>query len=124
MNLAALCHRCGGEIEATGDRHPLCPRCATDPAAARRRLSLRCHRNRLRAYRRGAPGFVRPADVRRKMREQGRRCATCRTPLGPVHARPPGYHIDHIEALANGGVNTPSNIQLLCPTCNLRKGAA
>lgn len=34
-----------------------------------------------------------------------------------------GYHIDHIMPLALGGPNTDDNIQLLCATCNLSKGA-
>lgn len=33
------------------------------------------------------------------------------------------YHVDHIVALANGGTNYPNNLQLLCPTCNMSKGA-
>lgn len=32
------------------------------------------------------------------------------------------YHVDHIVALAKGGSNDASNLQLLCPTCNLSKG--
>lgn len=34
-----------------------------------------------------------------------------------------GYHVDHIMPLALGGTNWPSNLQCLCPTCNLRKHA-
>ena len=33
------------------------------------------------------------------------------------------YHVDHIVPFALGGNNGALNIQLLCPTCNLRKGA-
>jgi 5-methylcytosine-specific restriction endonuclease McrA len=32
-------------------------------------------------------------------------------------------HVDHILPLALGGDNRRKNIQLLCPTCNLSKGA-
>ena len=35
-----------------------------------------------------------------------------------------GYHIDHIRAIKNGGSNWPENLQLLCPPCNLKKGAS
>jgi 5-methylcytosine-specific restriction endonuclease McrA len=31
------------------------------------------------------------------------------------------YHVDHITALARGGSNDPSNLQLLCPSCNTSK---
>jgi 5-methylcytosine-specific restriction endonuclease McrA len=33
------------------------------------------------------------------------------------------YHVDHIMPLKLGGGNGIDNIQLLCPTCNLKKGA-
>jgi 5-methylcytosine-specific restriction endonuclease McrA len=32
-----------------------------------------------------------------------------------------GFHVDHIKPLALGGQHEPGNIQLLCPTCNVRK---
>jgi 5-methylcytosine-specific restriction endonuclease McrA len=34
-----------------------------------------------------------------------------------------GYHKDHVVPLALGGEHAPNNIQLLCPACNLSKGA-
>jgi 5-methylcytosine-specific restriction endonuclease McrA len=45
------------------------------------------------------------------------KCANCRKSLKKA------YHIDHIRALVLGGSNDISNIQLLCPSCNLKKGA-
>jgi CRISPR/Cas system Type II protein with McrA/HNH and RuvC-like nuclease domain len=44
------------------------------------------------------------------------KCACCGTPLNGK------YHIDHIMPLKLGGDNSPSNIQLLNPLCNMRKG--
>lgn len=45
------------------------------------------------------------------------RCACCRAQLNGV------FHVDHIQALANGGQHEASNLQLLCPPCNLAKHA-
>jgi 5-methylcytosine-specific restriction endonuclease McrA len=33
------------------------------------------------------------------------------------------YHIDHMKAWSKGGATELYNLQLLCPSCNLRKGA-
>lgn len=48
---------------------------------------------------------------------QKERCAICRSKLNNK------YHIDHINPLFLGGKHEPENIQILCPTCNLKKGA-
>lgn len=34
-----------------------------------------------------------------------------------------GYHVDHKTPLSRFGSNWPRNLQLLCPTCNISKGA-
>lgn len=34
-----------------------------------------------------------------------------------------GFHIDHKTPISRGGDNKLSNLQLLCPCCNVRKGA-
>lgn len=33
------------------------------------------------------------------------------------------YHVDHIMPIALGGEHAPRNIQILCPSCNMRKNA-
>ena len=33
------------------------------------------------------------------------------------------FHIDHVKPYSKGGVTELFNLQLLCPSCNLRKGA-
>ncbi len=87
---------------------------------------------RTRAYRKANPHKVREFSQRRSGRKTGRlprgfvakllalqrgRCAVCRISISKK------YHVDHITALAKGGKHAPENIQLLCPTCNLRKSA-
>lgn len=34
-----------------------------------------------------------------------------------------GFHVDHKNPVSRGGGNSPENLQLLCPQCNLSKGA-
>ena len=57
------------------------------------------------------------SDVQILLARQRRRCAAC-----AVNVRK-NYHVDHIVPLARGGSNGPKNIQILCPHCNLSKGA-
>lgn len=33
------------------------------------------------------------------------------------------YHVDHRVALARGGTHSLGNLQIMTPTCNLRKGS-
>ena len=47
---------------------------------------------------------------------QGGKCPICKTSL-----KCSGFHLDHIIPLVRGGKNDNKNIQLLCPSCNLRK---
>lgn len=100
-----------------------------DAALARRRDSGKAAAG-LRAYRAKNPHKVREFATRRKSKKLGRlpygtipaignaqrwRCAICRTEIRK------GYHVDHIMPIARGGKHEKSNIQLLCPPCNLRK---
>jgi hypothetical protein len=80
----------------------------------RRRMHLQASE----AKRRGAPGDGFTADdVRRLLKEQNGACAACGTSV--EHKR----HVDHIMPLARGGRNDTTNIQILCPPCNLSKSA-
>lgn len=73
-------------------------------------------RNR-RARKRLASGKHTAADIKDLYALQKGRCGNCRCSLKA------GFHVDHKIALANGGTNDRSNIELLCPPCNLRKHA-
>lgn len=55
-------------------------------------------------------------EIREKVLERdGRRCARC----GSTKR----LHIDHIQPVAKGGGPWLENLQVLCRTCNLQKGA-
>lgn len=84
---------------------------AANPEGARTRV-----RNR-RALERAADGYHKTSDVERILAQQKYRCAnpTCRKSVR--HKR----HVDHIVPLSKGGSNWPRNLQILCPTCNIRK---
>lgn len=88
----------------------------------------------LRAYRRANPEVAIAARDKRLDKKMGKRlprgtvkrigqlqrwfCPICREDLEWS-----GYHVDHITPLARGGLHESSNIQLLCPPCNVRKSA-
>lgn len=69
----------------------------------------------------GADGNHTAADVLRIFEHQRGLCANCHSKL--FKSGKQKYHVDHIVPLAKGGSNWPSNLQCLCPTCNLSKHA-
>jgi len=70
------------------------------------------------ARRKGAAGYHSQEQIRELIKKQRYRCANavCRKNILD------SYHEDHIVPLVLGGTNFISNIQLLCPACNLSKG--
>lgn len=69
-----------------------------------------------RARKRAADGVWSKGDVIRLLERQRGRCAVCKTKLTK------SYNVDHIVPLARGGSNYPTNLQLLCKSCNSSKG--
>jgi 5-methylcytosine-specific restriction endonuclease McrA len=67
--------------------------------------------------RRRAAGKLSRDNIIDIFKAQRGKCAYCKASLKDA------YHADHIVALRNDGANLRSNIQLCCPTCNLKKCA-
>jgi 5-methylcytosine-specific restriction endonuclease McrA len=66
---------------------------------------------------RSADGTFTSDDVVGMLFSQEAKCVYCKACLLDA------YHVDHILPLKLGGSNSPENLQLLCPSCNLRKSA-
>lgn len=59
-----------------------------------------------------------PRELKERLHEkQKRRCMYCGVQGGTSK-----FHIDHMDPVVRGGSNEESNLQLLCGSCNLRKG--
>lgn len=101
-------------------------------ASRQRRIKSGKSKENLKKYRKANPDKVREWAHTRKKRKYGRlprgtivnlmtkqnkQCNICKTDI--EHK----YHVDHIYPLAKGGKHEASNIQLLCPSCNVRKSA-
>lgn len=76
------------------------------------------HRTR-RARKIGSEGTHTLEDIAEQLKRQKYKCAECGVSVRKKGSR----HVDHIMPLSLGGTNWPWNIQILCPTCNLSKGA-
>jgi len=114
----------------SGDKHP-CWKGGME-ASQKRRIESGLAREATRRYRAENPHKVREFSARRKSRKIGRlprgtvvrlgeaqrwMCAVCNVDITK------DYHLDHIQPLARGGKHEPKNLQLLCPSCNVRKSA-
>lgn len=60
-------------------------------------------------------GRLSNGTVFRKGESQGWICVYCKCDISNK------YHVDHIIPLSKGGKHNPDNIQLTCPSCNVRK---
>lgn len=71
-----------------------------------------------RARKKQCGGSHTAADIAEILKSQGYLCPYCKASL-----KRRKRHIDHVLPLALGGSNDRSNIQVLCPPCNLSKGS-
>jgi 5-methylcytosine-specific restriction endonuclease McrA len=76
------------------------------------------HTRRRRAKLRAGGGSLSKDIVKKLLAAQRNRCACCKTDLLVS-----GLHLDHVLPLAKDGENVDTNMQLLCPPCNLSKSA-
>lgn len=83
----------------------------------RNRPAKRIHWQNYKARKLAAGGTFTKQDIKEIFNHQNGVCAICRVDISLF------YHIDHIMPLSLGGSNGKENIQLLCPPCNLHKGA-
>lgn len=90
----------------------------SDEQRAKRAENARIRCINRRAQRKGNGGSHTAAEIRKLLTRQRCKCSSCSKSIAL------GYHIDHIIPLALGGSNAIGNIQLLCPSCNLRKAAS
>ena len=67
---------------------------------------------------RAAEGFFTLIDIENIKTRQENRCSVCNSDLSIT-----GFHIDHKIPLSRNGSNWPNNLQLLCPTDNIKKQA-
>lgn len=74
-------------------------------------------RSARRARLRNASGSISVKEIRAIAKLQKNRCAACNDKIDKAR------HVDHIVPLAKNGSNDKTNIQLLCPRCNMQKGA-
>lgn len=77
---------------------------------------LREKRRATKSSRRAAEGKYTVDDIKRMLESQQHECNICFVNIAEK------YEIDHIVPLSKGGTSWPSNLQILCPTCNRRKG--
>lgn len=90
-------------------------RAATAAHQAQHPEQRRANEANRRARKRAAEGTHTQDDIAALYLLQRGKCACCHASIKR------GYHVDHIQPLARGGSNDKSNLQLLCPTCNLKK---
>lgn len=76
------------------------------------------HTRNRRALKLAIGGTHTDADIQRIFEGQQGQCNACSAELAIT-----GREVDHIVPILSGGGNDPSNLQILCPSCNSSKNA-
>ena len=114
-NKDAVLAKCAANYAANAER--IKRRVKEYAAANKDKVRLLSSDKRARKKTAGAGKISRDIAERLMILQKGK-CPVCRVDL-----RVAGFHLDHMQALSNGGAHEDSNIQLLCPPCNLSKHA-
>jgi len=61
------------------------------------------------------------SELSSMLKKQNNRCKYCNQKIGRELGN---IHLDHIIPLAKDGMHSIFNVQWLCETCNLKKGAS
>jgi len=126
-----VCNKCGKEMYKTkfilrkkNQRRKTCRSCQMTPEkkikkkvylnTPEARLRKKLNRIKYRALKKSVADGTVTAKFIRHLEELTKKCPMCNKKLDI-------YHIDHVIPLAKGGYHTSSNIQLLCPPCNIEK---
>lgn len=76
---------------------------------------IKAAKHRRRANKLNSGGSFTSLDIKNIYTLQRGKCVCCSISLKK------SYHVDHIMPLSKSGSNDKTNIQLLCPNCNLQK---
>jgi len=77
---------------------------------------VKANTHRRRARKLQAEGTHTAADIQAQYKAQKGKCYYCAAKVGDT------YHVDHVIPLSRGGSNSPENLVIACPPCNLSKG--
>ena len=86
----------------------------TNPESVK--LNKKAYKQKRRAILAKVDNTLTKNDIKNQYDNQNGKCFYCGKEVNL------DYHVDHIKPISRGGANTPENIVISCPSCNLSKG--